>query len=256
MSKQSYCAEYLQQHDLAQYTLCLLAPPDKREALFVTFSILQEIDAIYEKAGDPSAAQLRLKWWYDKLTTAYQGEVLQGHPILSVFPNCCPQDGFPFFEIYINAAQDILCSEQKPDLLLHAMTHMEEARVALAGIVLSVDDIPTETEPMAVARLLLNVPQSLSSGREPVLSHDLWADATQVTEYVDKALQRIEELRGDDNHQSHPKAGASIFLSYAMAEYRLKHIRKMGYDLQNARLLGLPPFTAVRLLWRSFLQRY
>lgn len=248
----------MQQHDPAQFTLSLfVSSTEKRAEVFVTHAVLQDIDRVILMGTDANATQLRLKWWYDKITQSYDGQATAGHPILNVFPDMCPENGLTKFHEYIEIAQDIIFAKEGDDArVIAALKRQQDIRTALECDVLEIEDMVCDTAPLACARMLLDVPRSLSRGAEPIVPPTTWQEISCVRDHVTQARAAIEAQRQAWRQDQPPKQSASVCLGYALSEMRLKTVEKANYDLQDGRLLHLPPFAMLRLFVRSFFNHY
>lgn len=248
----------MQQHDPAQFTLSLfVSSTEKRAEVFVTHAMLQDIDRVILMGTDANATQLRLKWWYDKITQSYDGQTTAGHPILNVFPDMRPKNGLAKFHEYIEIAQDIIFAKEGDDArVIAALKRQQDIRTALECDVLGIQDMVCDTAPLACARMFLDVPRSLSRGAEPILPPTTWQNVETVGDHITQARAAIAAQREIWRKDPPPKQSASVCLGYALSEMRLKAVEKTGYDLQDGRLLHLPPFAMLRLFLRSFFNRY
>ncbi|MHA1537672.1 MAG: phytoene/squalene synthase family protein [Alphaproteobacteria bacterium] len=72
--KLSHCAVQVRAHDRDRYLTAILAPADRREALFALYAFNIEIARTRERASEPMIGQIRLQWWREAIEGIYQGK--------------------------------------------------------------------------------------------------------------------------------------------------------------------------------------
>jgi NADH dehydrogenase [ubiquinone] 1 alpha subcomplex assembly factor 6 len=77
------CGQICRDHDYDRFIVSLLAPEEKRSALWAIFAFHYEIARTKEIVSEPLLGQIRLQWWRDTLAQALRNqESLNMHEIL------------------------------------------------------------------------------------------------------------------------------------------------------------------------------
>ncbi|TNE29462.1 MAG: hypothetical protein EP349_06510 [Alphaproteobacteria bacterium] len=256
MFKFSYCADLLRRSDPAQFSLCLFAPFPGREGLFNLYALLHEIRRIPQQATDPAAAQIRLKWWHDRIDDLYNETVPAGHPVLEAFLLTKPRQGKEALENYIAAVQELLFAEDAATLFQIA-ERLKRLSDKLACYIL---DIPVEENAdlaaVAAADMLLGVTRRLAEQKEPDLPAVFWQDKNAVKDKIQEVRQSAAVSHNTQKKPQRSKKGHAVYLSQALAMQQLQQIEKVGYDLRDNRLTALPPFSTLRLILRAGLGQF
>ncbi|HTV90379.1 MAG TPA: squalene/phytoene synthase family protein, partial [Stellaceae bacterium] len=63
----STVAALVRRHDRDRYQTALLAPAEKREALFALYAFNYEIARVRETVREPMLGQIRLQWWREAI---------------------------------------------------------------------------------------------------------------------------------------------------------------------------------------------
>lgn len=256
MSGLTYCADLLRRSDPAQFSLCLFTPQSERGGLFNLYALLHEIRRIPHQAADPAAAQIRLKWWHDRIDDLYAESVPAGHPVLEAFAASKPQQGKELLQNYIATVQDMVF-EKEASALFQAAEKLKQFADKAACYVLDIspDEAP-EPAAFAAADLLLGVTRCLAERKEPLLPDNFWRDKDAVKKTIDHVRQSAAANRGVQKKAQRLKKGRAVYLSQPLAMQQLQQIEKYGYDLRDSRLTALPPFSTLRLLLRAGLGRF
>jgi len=256
MSEFSYCADLLRRSDPAQFSLCLFAPFPERAGLLNLYVLLHELRRIPHQAADPIAAQIRLKWWHDRLDDLYQGIVPAGHPVLEAFATTKPPQGKEVLQDYAAIVQEMLFTEN----VATAFDNAEKLKYLSDRLACDILNVPEDSIPdpagFAAADMLLGITRRLVVQKEPDLPAAFWQDKEAVREKVAEARQSIRADRTAQKKALRIKKGRAIYLSQSLAMQQLQQIEKAGYDLRDSRLSALPPFSTLRLLLRAGLNSF
>ena len=76
----SYAAQQVRQLDRDRFVTTLLAPADRREALFALYAFNLEVARVRELVSEPMLGRIRLQWWRDNLESLYEGRAV-AHPV-------------------------------------------------------------------------------------------------------------------------------------------------------------------------------
>lgn len=257
MSGFSYCADLLRRSDPAQFSLCLFAPLPERQKLLNLYALLYEIRRIPYQAAEPAAAQIRLKWWHDRIHDLYAESIPAGHPVLEAFAVTKPVQGKEVLQNYIVAVQDMVLAEDA-ETLFEAGGELKRLADRMACYIL---DIPVDEDAdpvvFATADMLLGVTRRLAEQKEPLLPAGFWQDREAVKNKIEQ-LRQSAAIGSSAQTKKAPrsKKGRPVYLSYSLAMQQLQQIEKAGYDLRDSRLTALPPFSTLRLLLRAGLGRF
>ena len=91
----SACAELVKRADPVRFRAAMTAPTDKRAGLFALYAFNVEISRIPWSVADPMLAEIRLQYWRDQLATAYEGRVVDPHPVMTEVANQIATDIWP-----------------------------------------------------------------------------------------------------------------------------------------------------------------
>jgi phytoene synthase len=72
--KLSYCGDQVRRHDHDRYLTALLAPADRREALFALYAFNLEVARTRELVSEPMLGEIRLQWWRDAVAEMFAGK--------------------------------------------------------------------------------------------------------------------------------------------------------------------------------------
>src|SRR5947209_5693633 len=74
-------AAQVRRHDRDRNQKVLFAPAARREALFALYAFNYEISRIRESVTRPMLGQIRLQWWRENITAAFEGGAVRHHPV-------------------------------------------------------------------------------------------------------------------------------------------------------------------------------
>src|SRR5690606_14627189 len=72
------CIDEVRRRDHDRFLTALLAPADRRAALFALYAFNAEIARVREAVSEPMLGQIRLQWWRETVEALTRGEV-RGH---------------------------------------------------------------------------------------------------------------------------------------------------------------------------------
>ncbi|WP_259779886.1 phytoene/squalene synthase family protein [Aestuariispira ectoiniformans] len=70
----SRCATIAKEKDSDRFTIAMLAPADKREALFALIAFNHEIAKTGDTVSEPMLGQIRLQWWRESIDECFQDQ--------------------------------------------------------------------------------------------------------------------------------------------------------------------------------------
>ena len=74
-------AALVRRHDRERYQTALFAPVARREALFALYAFNYEIARTRESVSEPMLGQIRLQWWREVITAAYDMTPVRRHEV-------------------------------------------------------------------------------------------------------------------------------------------------------------------------------
>ena len=72
------CLDDVRRRDHDRFLTALLAPANRRAALFALYAFNAEIARVREAVSEPMLGQIRLQWWRETIEALARGEV-RGH---------------------------------------------------------------------------------------------------------------------------------------------------------------------------------
>lgn len=90
----AYVAAELRSRDRDRYLATLVLPEPRRAALTALYAFSAEVASVRERAKEPHAGEIRLKWWTDALTGEGHGNVRQ-NPIADGLLSAISEYGLP-----------------------------------------------------------------------------------------------------------------------------------------------------------------
>ncbi len=70
-----HAAQFLRETDRDRYLATLVVPSERRDAVTALFAFNAEIATVAERAREPAAGEIRLRWWTDALSGEGHGDV-------------------------------------------------------------------------------------------------------------------------------------------------------------------------------------
>src|SRR5215472_14417671 len=75
-------AALVHRHDHDRFQTALFAPAPRREALFALYAFNYEIARVRETVSEPMLGQIRLQWWRESITAAFEGGPVRRHIVV------------------------------------------------------------------------------------------------------------------------------------------------------------------------------
>jgi|GEM_PF-26739 len=66
-----YCGDQIRRHDNDRFLVCLMAPPERRPALYALHAFNLELARTRELVAEPVLGRIRLQWWRDSIASLY-----------------------------------------------------------------------------------------------------------------------------------------------------------------------------------------
>ena len=255
----SFLATELKNSDPDRYLLSLFAPLSVRPALWALFLLKHEIARTRSMVSNTQLGLIRLQWWRDEIANIYQGGVGGEIPILSTLAPVIRKKGLPqeLFDTLIFAHEFDLedsTPENFDGLKNYAdftTTPLNKLALKIIGEEAGEDEIRAISTNLGLCEVLRNVPLRLAERRfylprawlaEDGLTPERIMDFNHkqdVIGFVERAVTMIEPYRKPE----------SRFLerTQRLTFIYLDKIRKLNFDVFDAKIQAPPPFLALRI---------
>lgn len=280
----SYCAETVRRFDGDRFLICLLAPVDRREALFTLHAFNLEIAKTREVVTEPLLGRMRLQWWRDAVAAAYAGEAhvtSTPHEVLTPLAEAIAHHRLSrrHLDMLIDAREADL--EPEGPATMPCLVHYAEATAApLVHLSLecldacdpsAVDAARHAAIAFALANLLRAVPFHLARGRltlpaDRLRAHGvrigrlfdfpgpdpgIAATAAEVAATAQSHLERSRSLQPQVGKRARPALRVAT-----IAHLHLQRLARAGHDPWHPTVAAPHPHRAVALLWAEIRGRY
>ncbi len=113
----AYAAQFLRDTDRDRYLATLVVPEGMREAITALYAFNAEIAVIPERAREPAAGEIRLRWWLDALAGEGHGDV-RANPIADPLLSTIDEYRLPAtaFSRLLEARRFDLYNDPMPDI--------------------------------------------------------------------------------------------------------------------------------------------
>ena len=279
----SYCGAQVRRYDHDRFLTSLFAPSDRREALFAIHAFNLEVAKTREVVTEPMLGQIRLQWWRDSIAGLYEGEVRR-HEVIDPLAAAVRRHGLSrqHFEQLIDAREADLTDTAPPtlpDLLAYAenttaplnrlsletlgvrecsgaaAAHAAATPVgiawALTGLIRAVPFHARQRRVYLPTQVVEEVAVEMGELFE-LHPHDGLARA--VKRLADSAwehLRMARALRADV-----PRAALPALLPATLAESHLRQLRRVDYNVFDARVQEGHPLRQAKLMWQFMRGRY
>jgi len=244
----------VRRYDRDRFVTVLLAPPDRREDLFILYAFNLEIARIRETVRETLLGQIRLQWWRDALETVWRGG-RPGHPVGDELADLVARHALarPAFDRLLEAREvDLQEGPPKDERELQLYIDGSAAELnGLAALLLAGGDAPTQEAARAVGRAWgriglmrahafhiktrrLFLPESFLAA-EKLATEDLFAGhalpalARLAEEWAEMAREDLRHARSLRHDIAKPALPALLLAK--LADGYLTRLRRVGYDL-------------------------
>jgi len=276
MSDDLTLAEDVCRDDRDRYQCAMLAPPERRQALFALIAFYTEIAQISERVSEPLLGSIRLQWWRDAMEGVFSGNPV-GHPValaLSRAISEVPMSRDLFEEIL--AAREVDMLDQPPEDLDKLEKHIagtSGALNALMGEALGHSDCAAVRQAgtaYGLVQLLIKLPGNVKRGRvflpadlcheagfkvDEVASRDKPPGLANVIESISAVASRqIKEARKarlDISRELLP-----VMMHVSLAEEGVRRLSKVSFDPFHLDDRPFGPGRVIRLAWHAFRGTY
>ena len=275
----SPCGRLVRRHDPDRYLLALLAPDDRREALFALYAFNQQVAMVREVVSQPMLGEMRLQWWRDAIEEAAAGRARR-HEVVTPLAEAMTRHGLStdmLLQVVDGREADL--DEQGPADDRAFRQYCQDTSAPLATLSLTCLDALTP-EACAAAReaaaayamvgLVRAVPfqarsrrfplprdraqsQSVDFGRVYELKPDagLCRLARQIT---DEARSYLGAARA--RRRQVPKAALPVLLTARLADGHLRRLARAGFDPFHPLVSRASPRQSWGLAWAALRGRY
>jgi NADH dehydrogenase [ubiquinone] 1 alpha subcomplex assembly factor 6 len=266
----------LRRHDRDRFLASLLAPADKRPALWALLGFNYEIARVREIVSQPILGQIRLQWWRDTVAEIYENKSVRRHEVATPLAEAVQGHGISrtLLDRMIDARERDLIDE--PPATLEALESFlgdtAGALLQAQAEVLSGADGGEAATHVGIAwglvGLMRSVPFHAAAGVRYVPT-DL-AEAAGLTEQMlftarpspalGATLQSLAEIA--QRHLSaararHPSARIRpALLTARLADVYLKRLKAAGYDPYRPEVQLPDPLAAWRMAWGRLIGRF
>jgi phytoene synthase len=274
----SFVAQAVRQSDRDRFGTALLAPADRREALFALYAFNVEIAAVAERVSEALLGRMRLQWWRETLNAVYDGRPV-AHPVAEALRQAVSQQqpSRRLFDRLIDAREADLTGTPPADLAaLEAYAEGTAATVTMLAVeILGAGDgaaLPAARQvglAWGLTGILRAVRFHASAGRlflptallaeHGVAGEDVLAGRSSAG--LAAAGRRIaararEHLAGARAHQTDlPRAALPGLLTGPLTERYLDRLAAAGGDLMDPGWSVVRPRPAL-LAWHLWRRRF
>lgn len=268
----AYIRDLVKSGDRDLYLSALFAPEPQQQSLLALYAFCIEIARIPDQVSEAQLGEIRLQWWRDALSAAWQtGEA--EHPVLDAIAAASRAHLLPVepLQRMIDARSFDLQDKLMPDA--EALSDHIDATAGvmfvLGARILGMDDARGQSEQAArafgLAAIMRALPHDTAKGRiflpETLLAiHGLHPNA--ILSGADKPDLRaaLRDLRGESESALEdarrafarlPRAYRPAFLPLATVASHLRRLAKPDHDPMR-HVVQLNPLVRFWLIWRSF----
>lgn len=266
----------LRRHDRDRFLASLLAPADKRPALWALLGFNYEIARVREIVSQPILGQIRLQWWRDTVAEIYDGRPVRRHEVATPLAEAARAHNISraLLDRMIDARERDLIGEP-PATLATLESFLADTAGALlqaqAAVLSGVDGGEAATHvgiAWGLIGLIRSVPFHAPAGLRYIPA-DL-AEAAGLTEQalfaghpspaLGAALQCLAE-----NAKRHLGAARALhpparirpaLLTARLADVYLKRLTAAGYDPYRPEVQLPDPLAAWRMAWGRLIGRF
>lgn len=113
-----YVADFLRKADRDRYLATLILRDPARRAVQALYAFSADVASIPDRAGEPAAGEIRLRWWVDAIEGKPHGEARQ-NPLAAALLDAISANGLPAGALVrlLNARRFDLYQDPMPDLM-------------------------------------------------------------------------------------------------------------------------------------------
>ena len=268
----AYAAQSLRDNDRDRYLATLVLPAEKRDAVTALYAFNAEIAAIPDRAREPGAGEIRLRWWLDAIAGEGHGDV-RANPIADALLSSVSEHGLPTaalsrliearrFDLYHDPMPDVATFEGYAGDTVSALYQLS-AMVLNGGKPLETGDAAGH---LGVAHALVGHLRAFgynaSRGRI-FLPWDVFATcgvkeaellAGQPSDRLAIALTRIAEMAAEHLQKAQAAITAlppNLRPAFASTALLRSQLRRIDFEAPFQSPADLPEWRKILLLWWS-----
>jgi phytoene synthase len=266
-------ARTARRHDYDRFLVSLLAPPERREALWALIVFNHEIAKTREVVSEATLGQIRLQWWRDAIDEIYDSAPRR-HEVIDALAPAVAAHGLDrsHFHTLIDTREWDLQDAAPPSLeeleRYCANTNAPLIRLQLQALDIADAAAHRAAEPIGTAYgltgLLRALPVHARQRRVYLptkLVEEVAVEMGQLFELkpheglrhaVRRLAQRAEDIlaAARDDARAVPKGARTPLMLGALADSHLKVLRKADYDVFDPRVGMAHPWRQLALAWR------
>jgi phytoene synthase len=277
-SRLSFAAQEVRRFDRDRFVTALLAPVERREALFGLYAFNQEIARVRELVTEPMLGQIRLQWWRDTLDQLFRG-VAVAHPVAEALAEAVNRHDLsrsPFDRLIDSRMADL--EDAPPETLAALEDYAEGTSSTINALVMEVLDVHDEPSFRASRHLgiawaltgLLRAVPFHASARRLYLPADLMAEhgvepeqvlsgqaSPGLSKLAEALAQRAREhlARARSYKEDLPRTALPGLYTALLADRYLDRLGKAGFNPLNTGWSEARPRPALLAL-NAWLGRY
>ena len=275
----SPCGRLVRRHDPDRYLLSLLAPDDRREALFALYAFNLQVAMVREVVSQPLIGQMRLQWWRDAIDEAAAGRPRRHEVVTPLAEAMARHDLSKDTLLQVVDGREPDLDEHGPADQATFRQYCHDTAVPLADLALACLDAATP-EALSAAReaamayamigLVRAVPFQARSRRFPLprdRAEALAVDFGRVYEMKpDQGLSGLARQIADEagsclaaarsRRRSVPKAALPALLTARLADGHRRRLARAGFDPFHPLVSRPNPRQSWSLAWAARRVRY
>ena len=237
----------------------LFAPAARREALFALYAFNYEIARVRESVTQPMLGQIRLQWWRENITAAFEGGAIRHHPVMEPLAATIREFGLTrdHFDRLIDARETDLADEP-PENLAALENYAEESSSRLIYLAIEVLEArgPAATEAglhVGIAYSLAGLLRAMPLRTRQIIPPDIPLQ-TGVAQLATAASRHLEAARASGGRT--PRSALPALLPAVIARRSLTRLKRARYDPFDPALAVPDPLQSWRLAAAALLNRF
>lgn len=267
----------MRQHDRDRFQTALFAPARRGEALFALYAFNYEIARVRESVREPMLGQIRLQWWREAITTAYDGGAPRHHQVVEAITDTIRSQVLSraHFARLIDARERDL-DDTPPATLAELEDYAEGTSARLIMLALEVLEAATPAAlqaarhvgiAYALAGLLRALPVHAAAGRSFIpdeiaaaagldpaelrSSPALRESVRTIAATASRHLAAARALR-----RALPRAALPALLPACIAANALRRLERAGFDPFQTAATSSDPLQSWRLAYAMLVRRF
>lgn len=276
----SYCGDLVFQHDKDRFLTVMTAKPASREALFALYAFNLEVSKTAGVVSEPMLGQIRLQWWREAIEECFAG-IPRRHAVVQALASAISETNpsRALFDTLIegreadldfHAPQDLHALEAYARVTAGGLTELA-LEMVLGGSAHVPDKLRQAGRNIGCAWALVGLMRALPfhmRARRGMLPLDIAerhglsaADLSEgrnppelalaVQDVCLRARELLAEARGLSGFSADKGAIYGALSCGVLADSYLKQLRKVEFDVFNAKLAAAPPLRGLALMVRS-----